>query len=406
MIFLTPTTFRYLIVASLLITHESKTQPAPLGALPEGEGKRLVEIVCYNCHGQFQIMSSSGYDSSGWKNLISSMVNLPIAQQDTISKYLEENFPPRTERKPTLIDGPIDIQFEEWIAPTLGQRVRDPVEGADGAIWWTGMWASLIGRLDPTTGEMTEFHLPITSRPHSIFPDSSGNFWYTGNSNGTIGYLNTSTGLITEFPTESNDPHTATLHPNGKLYFTAQQSNMLGELDPSTGELREIKTETRPYGIKFGKDGTLWVAYNGTNKIGALNPETMDVHYYDVPDDRSRIRRLDLDSSGMIWFVNSSLGKLGRLDPSNGQISQWDSPSGPDSHPYAIAVIDDKVWYNESGKRPDTLVRFDPENESFQSWAIPSGYGIVRNMWVTRESELLIHQSSSNRIGRVTISKE
>ena len=48
-------------------------------------------------------------------------------------------------------------------------------------------------------------------------------------------------------------------------------------------------------------------------------------------------------------------------------------------------------------------MRFDPETETFQSWAVPSGIGIIRHVWVTREKELLIHQSSSNRIGRVRI---
>jgi virginiamycin B lyase len=84
-------------------------------------------------------------------------------------------------------------------------------------------------------------------------------------------------------------------------------------------------------------------------------------------------------------------------------VTQWDSPSGPSSHPYAIAVIDDVVWYNESGMRPDALVRFDPATETFQSWAIPSGIGIVRHVWVTADKNLLIHQSSSNRIGLVKI---
>jgi virginiamycin B lyase len=53
--------------------------------------------------------------------------------------------------------------------------------------------------------------------------------------------------------------------------------------------------------------------------------------------------------------------------------------------------------------RPDVLVRFDPATERFQSFPIPSGYGIVRNMWVTRDGNLLIHQTSSNRIGLVKI---
>jgi virginiamycin B lyase len=34
---------------------------------------------------------------------------------------------------------------------------------------------------------------------------------------------------------------------------------------------------------------------------------------------------------------------------------------------------------------------------------IPSGVGIMRNMWVTRDGNLLIHQSSTNRVGLVTI---
>ena len=134
-----------------------------------------------------------------------------------------------------------------------------------------------------------------------------------------------------------------------------------------------------------------------------MDPDSMEVQYYEVPDERTRIRRLDLDSQGNVWFVNSTMGKLGKLVPETGEIVQWDSPSGPDSHPYALAVIDDVVWYNESGMRPDALVRFDPAAERFQSWAIPSGVGIIRNVWVTEDKNLLIHQSSSNQIGLVRI---
>jgi virginiamycin B lyase len=105
----------------------------------------------------------------------------------------------------------------------------------------------------------------------------------------------------------------------------------------------------------------------------------------------------------MVWFVNSALGRIGRLNPETGEVREWPTPSGPRSHPYALAVVNDVVWFNESNQRPDALVRFDPVTEKFQSWAIPSGYGIVRNMWVTRDGDLLIHQTSSNRIGIVRI---
>ena len=52
------------------------------------------------------------------------------------------------------------------------------------------------------------------------------------------------------------------------------------------------------------------------------------------------------------------------------------------------------------------LVRFDPETERFQSWAIPSGVGIIRNMRATHDGNLVIHQSSTNTVGLVLIDQE
>ncbi|EED32633.1 conserved hypothetical protein [gamma proteobacterium NOR5-3] len=378
--------------------------PAQAQELPPGPGKDLVSKLCVSCHSTSRILNSAGFDTAvEWRMLINNMIELADPQAETIATYLAANFPAREERKPTLVSGPVKIDIEEWITPTLGQRSRDPVEAVDGSIWWTGMWASLVGRLDPLTGDMQEFHLPPAARPHSIVPHGDGSIWYTGNGNASIGKLDPQTGIIVEYPTQALDPHTAAFHPNGNLYFTAQQAGMLGRLNPETGELKEVQTRARPYGIKVGPDGRLWVAYNGTNAISAMDPDTMALEFFAIPDEKTRIRRLDIASDGRVWYVNSSLGRIGVLDPKTGVTKEWPSPSGPRSHPYAIAVIDDVIWYNESGMRPDALVRFDPATERFQSWAIPSGVGIVRHVWVTREGDLLIHQSSSNRVGRVRI---
>jgi virginiamycin B lyase len=143
------------------------------------------------------------------------------------------------------------------------------------------------------------------------------------------------------------------------------------------------------------------VACNGHNCLVRVDPETMELTEIELPTPGTTVRRLDIAEDGTIWYVNSSQGRLGRYDPQSGEIEEWPSPSGPDSHPYALAVVNGIVWYNESGKRPDTLARFDPKTETFQSWPIPSGNvhaGIVRHMRATRDGDLLIHQSSTNRI--------
>lgn len=384
--------------------------------LPAGEGREIVQATCGACHSLGNITGAAGYDAAGWRSLIGTMVALPDAQARTVATYLATNFPAKPGRAPTMVAGNVNVKITEWVAPTLGQRVRDPLEARDGAIWWTGMFASLVGRMDTRTGEMREFKLNPEATPHGIAEDPAGNIWYTGNGNGTVGRLDPRTGQITEYKTQARDPHTPLIHPNGNLYFTAQGARMMGRLNPRTGELKEVPTPAaNPYGLKVDSNGTLWIAFNGPAldrpggqpiqgaRLASMNPETMEFRVYDLPDPQSRVRRLDLASDGMVWFVNSARGRIGRLNPATGEVKEWDSPSGPTSHPYAMAIIDDVIWYNESGMRPDVLVRFDPKTEKFQSFPIPSGFGIIRNMAVTREGNLLIHQSSSNRFGLVEI---
>jgi len=383
--------------------------PLSAAALPEGEHRELVEGVCSGCHQTNMITRSSGYSEDDWRELIGTMIDLSGAPEvrDSIAGYLATHFPPSGNRAATLVPGKHNVTFKEWQVPTLGQRSRDPIQAADGTIWWAGQWGNLIGRIDPATGGMQEYMLPDGSYPHSVTLDSEGKVWYTGNKNGTVGYLDPQTEEITVFEMPdpaARDPHTAKFDSQGMLWFSLQQSNRVGRLDPATGDIRLVTPPTpgsRPYGVKIDRDGNPWVACNGSNCLLKLDPETMAITEVKLPTPGTTVRRLDIAGDGTIWYVNSSRGKLGRYDPATGEITEWDSPSGPKSHPYAIAVIDGIVWYNESGARPDPLVRFDPKTETFQSWAIPSGNvhaGIVRHMRATADGNLLIHQSSTNRI--------
>lgn len=384
----------------------------PFGApveLPDGPGKEFVEGACMACHQLNLIVGSAGYTQEGWRYLTGQMIRLPDAVADTVTGYLAAHFPETSDRRPVLVPGDTVVSFKEWTVPTLGQRPRDPFQLEDGTIWWAGMYGSLIGRLNPATGEMQEFKLAPDARPHSIVADADGNIWYTGNGNGTVGKLEPATGKITVYPMPdpaARDPHTPIFARDGTLWFTLQNSNMLGHLEPATGEITLETMPTaraRPYGIKQDFDGMLWIAYNGSNKIARVNPETLEIREFPTPTPETTIRRLALTSDGIVWYVDSSRGYLGRLDPKTGAIKTWPSPSGRRSHPYAIEVVDDIIWYNESGQRPDALVRFDPKTERFQSWAMPSGVGIIRHMRVTPDGNLAIHQSSTNTVGLAVI---
>jgi virginiamycin B lyase len=399
-----PTRARCLAAAAFFLPLQAAAQSSP-------SASELVEANCSACHATTLIERSSGYYEPGWRALILTMIDPGPEALDAIAAHLAEAHPPNDRRAPTLVEGDLDLAIEAWSGPTLGQRARDPVEAPDGSIWWTGQWADVVTRLDPETGEMKEFLLPSGARAHTVLADAEGRIWYTGNRNATVGMIDPATGEITEYPMPdpaARDPHSAIFGEDGRLFFSLQGSNMAGRLDPATGEIDLVTmpvANARPYGTKRAPDGTIWISANGSNHLFAIDPDTMEVTPHEISDSGTTIRRLDFAADGTIWFVNSGLGRLGHYDPTTGDLREWESPSGPDSHPYAIAVIDDAVWYNESGKRPDALVRFDPEAETFQSWVIPSGEigsGIVRHMRRTADGALLIHQSATNTVMRVT----
>ncbi|NMG39279.1 hypothetical protein GRZ55_08515 [Chelativorans sp. ZYF759] len=119
-----------------------------------------------------------------------------------------------------------------------------------------------------------------------------------------------------------------------------------GRLDPAAGDVQLFdspRKNSRPYGVKIAADGSVSAACNGANCLLRVDTETLEVSEIPLAQAGTTVRRLDIDGDGIIWWANSELGRLGRYDPVTGDIQEWDSPSGPNSHPYAIAVFDDAV---------------------------------------------------------------
>ena len=377
--------------------------------LPDGGGKALVEAQCAMCHG-LDLVTGAGYTRDGWVTVLTSMVDLPetdiVAAADYLGKYFAESSKPPA----VVIPGPASVSIQEWLVPTLGSRPHDPLYAPDGSIWWTGQWANVLGRLDPETGDLKEYPLKTPrSGPHGLTADKAGNIWYTGNSAGLVGKLDPKTGEVTEYPMPdpaARDPHTPIFDAAGNFWFTVQHGNMVGRLDPETGDIKLVTSPTpgsRPYGIVMNSEGTLFSVWFGSNKVARIDPNTMEIHEYTLPNPESRPRRLTLTSDDVIWYSDYSRGYLGRLDPETGDVKEWPSPSGPKSQPYGIAAVGDIVWYSESAVSLNTLVRFDPKTEKFQTWIIPSGGGVVRNMMATPEGNLVLACSAVNRVALVEV---
>jgi virginiamycin B lyase len=382
---------------------------------PEDKGKELAQALCNSCH-PLTARTGSGYDAKGWDTVMHMMVNhgvpIPKDQAEPLRAYLIKTFPIKGRPDAVVVPGPAKVSMKFWAAPTPGSRPHDPLATRDGSLWYTGQMANVLGRIDPKTGQIKEYPLKTPhSGPHGLMEDKDGNIWYTGNTGALIGKLDPKTGAVTEYPMPdagAKDPHTLVFDPSGILWFTVQNANRIGRLDPKTGEIKLLTPPTsnsRPYGMAINSKGTVFVVEFGSNKIASVDPKTLAIREYTLPDPGARPRRVTITSNDMVWYADYSRGYLGRLDPASGKVTEWQSPSGPKSAPYGISAINDVIWYSESEASPNTVVRFDPKTEKFQSWAIPDGGYIVRNTSVTQDGNFVLANSLNNGVTLVTISK-
>jgi virginiamycin B lyase len=397
------------LLCATLPAHGQQTPPS----LPDGPGKEPVATLCSGCHGLARVMSS-GYPQAYWHTAVRMMINfgvpIPPDQINLITDYLAANFPEKPKPDANIIPGPAKIAIREWQVPIPGSRPHDPLATRDGAIWYTGQMTNRLGRVDPKSGQVKEFPLktPATG-PHGLVEDKDGNIFFTGNHQALVGKLDPKTGNVTEYrmpDPNAKDPHSLAFAQDGMLFFTLQQSNMIGRLDPKTGEIKLVTSPTpraRPYGILVNSKGVPHVVMFGTNKISRVDPKTMEIREYTLPDERARPRRMAYDGNDLIYYSDFARGTLGRLDPQAGKATEWASPGGPKSEPYGIVFAKGAVWYSESGTRPNTIVRFDPKTDKFQTWAIPSGGYIVRKMDVTPDGNPVIATSTVNGVGMVEV---
>ncbi len=380
--------------------------------LPEGPGKMIVGELCGGCHAIERL--GAGYTPEGWHTVMRMMLNfgapIPPDQVNTVRDYLIASFPERPRPPAVLVDGPVKADIRLWPAVTPGSRPHDPLATRDGALWYTGQLNNTMGRVDPATGQSREFRMksPQTA-PHGLVEDRAGNIWFTGNFLGLIGRLDPRTGEVTEYPLPDpavRDPHSLVFDQQGILWFTSQVGNRVGRLDPKTGEIRLVQPPTaasRPYGIQVDSKGVPWFVQFGTNKVGRIDPRTLAITEYVLPNPAARPRRLAIGPDDVIWYTDFARGYLGRLDPASGVVTEWLSPSGAKSAPYGIVFTKGALWYSESVAKPNTLVRFDPATARFQSWAIPGGGDIVRNMDVATDGAPVMAHSLSNQVSRVEV---
>jgi virginiamycin B lyase len=168
---------------------------------------------------------------------------------------------------------------------------------------------------------------------------------------------------------------------DGGVWYTGQWDGTLGLLDPGSGGITAIPLGqgSRPHGVVVGPDGAPWVTDGGLNAIVTVDPASLEVTAFPLPDDRpdTNLNTATFDAEGVLWFTGQN-GIHGRLDPDVGTVEVFDAPGG--RGPYGIATCPNgDVW--SASLAGSHIARIDLESaEATPYWPPTEGQG-ARRVW-------------------------
>ncbi len=262
----------------------------------------------------------------------------------------------------TGTDAPVDLNSPGAPAGVVATPTSITV-GADGSLWFTENSADAIGRLDPTTGAITQYPTPGLS-PNSIALGPDGAIWFTDNSYySTVDRLNAD-GTVAKYPLPEDfaDPTGLIAGPDGALWFAESGNNAIGEITTG-GQVTEIPIQgnfSSPQALAFDSAGNIWVTGYGGG-LARITPQGLTTIVSLHPPSDISTTGIIKGPDGAIWFTDDTNNTLGRIDPTTVTTIPTDNPLSID--PSQVGQIVEESTLNVS----DTLANFYDGNLTAQA---------------------------------------
>jgi streptogramin lyase len=275
--------------------------------------------------------------------------------------------------------------------------------GEDGNVWFTDPANRAIGRLDPSTGEITEFSngLPAGGDPLHIAA-YCGYLYFTDPGSHAIGRLDPSTGQITEFSSGLNPgskPFDIATRGIGGVFFTDQGTTPAIGAIGCDGSITEYSSGLDPGSVPVGiapdNGNTVWFTDQGATKaIGQLNIATGQISESGAGlNAKSAPDFIAPGPDGNFWFTDPGVPAIGRVTPSTGQIDEFGSSHGLNAGSYPVGIApgqDGDVWFTDEGS-PEQIGRITAQGQvtefssGLSSGSVPAfiSYGQDGNLWFT-----------------------
>jgi streptogramin lyase len=286
---------------------------------------------------------------------------------------------------------------------------------AHGMVWYCDFGKQYLGRLDPKTGKVVEYPVPLLKPGfptgcRTVEFDPDGNIWIAMDDQGAAGKFDVKTEKfqtwsVPKGPGEA-DPRVTDVQPghvnvDGKIWAQTPRGalfrggaeeefsrlgikRMIQRFDVRSGKWEEpidvyarIPKDSpwakRPHGIydivPDSQNNVYFTDYM-SELIGKVDAKTEKITFYQTPTFNSAPKRGSLDSQGRFWFgEDRGIGRFAMFDPKTEKIQEWPLPT-PYSGSYAV-VIDrnDNAWTGSI--QTDRVTRFKPKTGEMVQYLLP-----------------------------------
>ncbi len=289
----------------------------------------------------------------------------------------------------------------EYALPRTTIEPHDVIVDRDGMVWYSDFGAMFVGRMDPKTGRVTEFPIPVIKEGFPLGTldlefDRDGNLWVALMYQAGVAKVDRKTGTVQTWSVPKEWQTDATQqsfisptfsHVDGKVWVKNSDRAQILRLDAASGTWENFGTFTDPatkrnigsYGINADHNNKLYMLDFNAANIGILDGATKQLDLMRTAIPNSRPRRGSVDAENRLWFAEYDGNAIAMLDPRTRQIKEWPVPT-PWSNPYDV-VIDRNGDAWTGSMMNDRIIRLNTRTGQFTEYLLPNPTNI-RRVWV------------------------
>jgi virginiamycin B lyase len=283
----------------------------------------------------------------------------------------------------------------EYELPQSLLALHDVQGDSKGMLWFSSHKTDVVGKIDPGTGIVTEYTIPLTPKAmpgtHAVVIDKNDTVWFSENWGHNLDRLDPVTGKITQVHIEDAVPVNAPGFGNFAMtrdgFVWDSRDDHVRKIDPETGKtIQRFPLQVSfSYDSLISADGNYWGGGGlpaWGNTLERLDLRTGEWIQQNTGEHMATAKRGGFDPYGNPWFGGGD-GALVELNAKTGLIEEHVPPTAPSPLTDFYEAQPDKngeVWAGVlHGKQ---MLRLNPKTESWAVYQMPEPFTYDRRTYI------------------------